>query len=230
MAGGRNKKGKLIVIEGNDGSGKATQFKLLLKYLKSKKIKAKTMDFPRYYSSFFGKFLAEFMRGEHGTLENINPYLLTFPYALDRAQAGNTIKKWLSGGNYLVFNRYVTSNLAHQSGRLPKSQRKKFVDWNMQFEYKINKLPKENIVVFLHMPYKYSLKLMEDKSREKRKYMKGNKKDILEQNLEYIKNAEGAYLELSKNFSHWITIECVKNGKLRTIEDIHNEIKSVLKI
>ena len=230
MAGVKPHKGKLIVIEGNDGSGKTTQFKLLLKYLKSKKIKAKTMDFPRYYSSFFGKFLAEFMRGEYGSHEHINPYLLTFPFALDRAQARKTINKWLSEGNHLIFNRYVTSNLAHQSGRLPKNEREKFVDWNMQFEYKINKLPKENKVVFLHVPYKYSLKLMENKKRGERKYMKGNKKDILEQDLEYIKNAEGAYLELAKRFNHWITIECVKNGKLRTIEDIHSEIKSVLKI
>lgn len=227
---GRAKGGKFIVIEGNDGSGKTTQLKLLLKYLKSKKVKVETMDFPRYYDSFFGKFLAEFMRGEHGSHEYINPYLLTFPFALDRAQAGQTIRKWLNEGKYLIFNRYVTSNLAHQSGRLPKSKRKKFVDWNMEFEYKINNLPKEDRVIFLHLPYKYSLKLMEDKSRGKRKYMKGSKKDILEKDFKYIKNAESAYLELAKRFGHWITVECVKNGKLREIEDIHDEIKKVLKI
>src|SRR3989338_5939774 len=154
MAG--SKKNKFIVIKGNDGSGKTTQFKLLLKHLKSKKLQVKTMDFPLYYDSFFGKFLAEFMRGEHGKLENINPYLLTFPFALDRASALKTINKWRNKGYFLVFNRYVTSNLAHQSGRLPtKKERKKFVDWNMHFEYKINKLPKEDIVVFLHVPYKY---------------------------------------------------------------------------
>ena len=225
------KKNKFIVIEGNDGSGKTTQFKLLLKYLKDKKIQTKTMDFPRYYDSFFGKFLAEFMRGEHGKLENINPYLLTFPFALDRATAANIINKWRKSNYFLVFNRYVTSNLAHQSGRLStKKERKKFVDWNMYFEYKINKLPQEDTVVFLHVPYKYSLKLMENKSRGERKYMNGNKKDILEKDLEYIKNAESAYLELSKRFPHWIKIECVKNGKLRSVEDIHQEIKEVLKI
>ncbi|MEK7551634.1 MAG: hypothetical protein AAB532_03470, partial [Patescibacteria group bacterium] len=161
----------------------------------------------------------------------INPYLLTFPFALDRATAANIINKWRKSNYFLVFNRYVTSNLAHQSGRLStKKERKKFVDWNMYFEYKINKLPQEDTVVFLHVPYKYSLKLMENKSRGERKYMNGNKKDILEKDLEYIKNAESAYLELSKRFPHWIKIECVKNGKLRSVEDIHQEIKEVLKI
>lgn len=227
---GKKKKGRLVVIEGNDGSGKTTQFKLLLKHLKSKKIPVKTMDFPRYQSSFFGKFLAEFMRGEHGKLENINPYLLSFPYALDRASAGGEIRKWIDRGYFLLFNRYATSNLGHQGGRIPKKERKKFVDWCVHFEYKINKLPKENKVIFLHVPYRHSLKLMENANRAKRKYMKGRRKDILEEDVEYIKNAEESYLELAKRFNHWITIECVKNGKLREIKDIHDEIKKVLKI
>ena len=224
------KKGRLIVIEGNDGSGKTTQVNLLLKYLKNKKIPYKTLDFPRYYDSFFGEFLAEFMRGEHGKLETTDPYLLTFPFALDRAGAKDEIMKWLDKGFLLIFNRYATTNMAHQGGRLSKKERKKFVDWNMELEYKINKLPKEDKVVFLHVPYKYSLKLLENSQRSERKYTKGKTKDMLEENIEYLKSSEQAFLELAKRFPHWITIECVHKGKLRTPEDINNEVVRVLKI
>lgn len=226
MAGKR--KGKLIVIEGNDGSGKSTQLNLLLKYLKKQKIPVKTLDFPRYYDSFFGKFLAAFLRREHGKLENANPYLLTFPFALDRAAASGEIRNWLSRGYIVICNRYATSNMAHQSGRLPKKERKAYVDWDMEFEYKINKLPKEDKVIFLHLPYKYSLKLIS--KRGKRDYTRKKNVDMVEADTTYIKNSEEAYNELLKRFPHWVKINCVTNGKIRPIEEIHKEIKKVLKI
>lgn len=91
----KNKKGKFIVIEGNDASGKSTQVNLLIKYLKSKKVPVKTLDFPRYYDSFFGKFIAGYLRGEYGQLSEVNPYLITFPYAFDRASAKGMIIEWL---------------------------------------------------------------------------------------------------------------------------------------
>ncbi len=222
------KKGKLIIIEGNDGSGKTTQVNLLLSYLKKKKMSYKTLDFPRYYDSFFGKFLAAFLRREHGRLEHANPYLLTFPFALDRASAGDKIRQWLKEGNFVICNRYATSNMAHQSGRLPKKERKQYVDWDMEFEYKINKLPKEDKVIFLHLPYKNSLRLIA--KRGKRDYTNKRNKDMLEVDTEYIKNSEEAYMELLKRFSHWIKIECLEKGKLRPTEDIHQEIIKVLKI
>lgn len=226
----KNKKGKLIIIEGNDASGKTTQVNLLIKYLKSQKIPVKTLDFPRYYDSFFGKFIGGYLRGEYGQLSEVNPYLITFPYALDRASAKETIREWLDKGNFLVFNRYATTNLAHQSGRLPKKDREKFINWNLEFEYKINGLPKEDKVIFLHVPYKTSLKLMNNKDRKKREYIKGKTRDMVEKDTEYLKNSEEAFLNVSKKFSHWETVECVKDGKLRSIEDIHAEIKKTLKI
>lgn len=224
----KTKKGKLIVIEGNDGSGKTTQVKLLIQYLNNKKIPIKTLDFPRYYDSFFGKFLAAFLRREHGRLEHADPYLLTFPYAMDRASAAGKIRQWLEKGKFVICNRYATSNMAHQSGRLPKKERKKYVDWDMEFEYNINKLPKEDRVILLHLPYKYSLKLIAQ--RGKRDYTNKKNKDMVEADETYIKNSEEAYLELVKRFPHWIKIDCVKNGKLRLTQDIHEEIIKVLKI
>jgi len=222
-------KGKLIVIEGNDGSGKTTQLNLLLNYLKKTKTPHKTLDFPRYYDSFFGKFLAAFLRKEHGKLENANPYLLTFPFALDRASAADKIRQWIKEGYFVICNRYATSNMAHQSGRLPKKDRRKYVDWDMEFEYKINMLPKEDKVIFLHLPYKHSLKLIAQ--RGKRDYVNTKNKDMVEEDMDYIKNSEEAYLELLERFPHWIKVECLDNrGKLRSPEDIHEEVKKILKI
>ncbi len=222
-------KGKFIVIEGNDGSGKSTQVQLLLEYLKKKKIPTKTLDFPQY-EEFFGKFIGDYLKGKYGELKDVNPYLITFPYALDRLSVAEKIRKWIKEGNMLVFNRYVPSNLAHQSGRLPKKDRKKYVDWDVELEYKINKIPKEDKVIFLHVPYKFSLSLMENKDRGARKYLKGAKKDMVESNVDYVKNSEEAYLALAKRFPHWVTIECVKNGKMKSREEIHEEIKKALKI
>ena len=222
------KKGKLIIIEGNDGSGKTTQVNLLIAYLKKNKISYKTFDFPRYYESFFGKFLAAFLRREHGKLKNANPYLLTFPFAMDRQAAASEIRKYLEKGYFVICNRYATSNMAHQSGRLPKKERQKYVDWNIEFEYKINKLPKEDKVIFLHLPYKHSLKLIAQ--RGKRDYTNNKNKDMVEADTDYIKNSEEAYIELLRRFSHWVKIECIKKDKLRTPEDIHEEVLKALRL
>lgn len=223
------KKGKLIVIEGSDGAGKATQLKLLQQYLKKQHYKVQTIDFPRYYDSFYGKMVAQFLRGEFGTLKEVNPYLASLLYALDRGQAGPEMEAWLSKGEYVLSNRYATSNLAHQSAKLTAGKRKKFIDWDLELEYKINKIPKEDIVIYLYVPYKISRKLVLQKTREVRAYAKGKKRDIHEKDLVFMKNSEESYLRLVKQFKHWIKINCVdKKGNLKSREEIHNNVKKVL--
>lgn len=222
-------KGKLIVIEGSDGSGKTTQLELLKTFLESQNIPVKKIDFPRYYDSFYGKVIARFLQGEFGKLEEINPYLISIVYALDRAEAKDKINTWLSEGNIVLSNRYAPSNLAHQSGRLPSSERQAYIDWGVELEYKVNKIPKEDVVVFLHVPYKVSLKLMKNTDRGKRDYLKGKKQDMVEKDPSYLKNAEEVYLSLAKQFPHWIVIECVDaQGNLRSREEIHEEVKREL--
>lgn len=222
-------KGKLIVIEGGDGSGKTTQLKLLQEYLKSKNIPVKTIDFPRYYGSFYGKLLARFLKGEFGELAQVNPYLLSVIYALDRVQAKEEIEQWLAKGTIVLSNRYATSNMAHQAGRVPKNKREEFILWDEELEYTVNKIPREDLVIFLHVPYTISQKLMRGSDRANRSYLRGKVRDMVEKNKTYLKNAESAYLWLAKKFLHWVTIECVNaNGELRQKEDIHEEIKKVL--
>ena len=214
------KKGKLLVIEGNDGSGKATQVKLLHDYLASIKVPVKIIDFPRYNESFYGKFIARFLQGEFGKLEQINPYLISIVYAEDREEAKEEIEEWLNKGIIVIANRYVPSNLAHQSGRLPKEKRDAFVQWDLELEYKINKLPREDCTIYLHVPYLVSQKLLA---------VKPKRKDMVEKNSTYLRNSEEAYTTLAKQFSHWETIECVGiDGKMKSIDAIHSDIKKLL--
>lgn len=222
--------GRLIVIEGSDGSGKTTQLQLLKKYIDDNTLKkTRTVDFPQYYDSFYGKFIARYLRGEFGDLATVNPYLISFPYALDRLSAAKKMYSWLKSGKMVLLNRYTPSNLAHQSSRLKGKERETYLEWSLEFEYKENKLPVEDLVIFLYVPYTYAQKLMKNKDRAGRAYTKGKTKDIVEGNVTYLKNSEKAYLGLLERFSHWVKIDCVKNGTLMSIEEIHKEVLAVLK-
>lgn len=222
-------KGKLIVIEGSDGAGKATQLKLLEKYLSINNHKVNTIDFPRYYDSFYGKMVAAFLRGEFGTIKQVDPHLASLIYALDRGAAKSEMESWLNDGSFVLSNRYATSNLAHQSAKLSANKRNKFIEWDLQLEYEVNKIPKEDIVIYLYVPFKISRKLVLKKSKEVRAYAKGKKRDIHERDLDFMKKSEASYLRLVKKFPHWVKIVCVdKKGNLKTREEIHVEIKNIL--
>lgn len=213
---GKAEKGKFIVIEGNDGSGKTTQLELLKNYLHKKQIQVQVFDFPQYHT-FHGEFLGRLLNGEFGDLEQINPYLVTFPYALDRLGAAPYIKAALDGGKIVLSNRYTTSNLAHQSGRLPKEKRRSFIDWNIELEYYVNGLPREDAVVFLYVPHKQASKLL--KGRVRRGV------DIAEKDKQYLSGAEEGYLYLSDRFDHWIKIDCTdEKGNILPKVEIHKKI------
>lgn len=209
-------KGKFIVIDGNDGSGKTTQLTLLKNYLEKRQTPVSVFDFPQY-NTFHGEMLSRFLNGEFGELEKINPYLLTFIYASDRLGASPYIKAALDSGDIVLSNRYVTSNLAHQSGRLPKEERAAFVDWNIEFEYYVNNLPREDIVIFLYVPRKQATKLI--KGRKRRKM------DMVENNITYLSGSEEAYISLAERFDHWVKIDCVdEKGQMLPREEIFKKM------
>lgn len=220
-------KGKLIVIEGGDGAGKATQLGLLKDYLEKKKLSFATLSFPQYKNTFFGKTIASFLRGDIGELKDMHPYLLSMVYAMDRAEARDKMYKWLNSGKIVALDRYVSSNMAHQTGRLPKKERAKFLRWIDELEYEVNNVPREDIVFYLYVPYKVSQKLLADKKRGK--HTAGQERDIVEKDLEYLKNAEEVYMLLYKQFPHWVKINCVnEKGEMRSREEIHSEIVTTL--
>src|SRR3989339_319696 len=223
-----HRKGKLIVIDGTDGSGKGTQTELLLKYLDEHKKKNKYIDFPRYYTSFHGQMVGRYLSGEFGNKESASPYLSSLFYAMDRLTARDEIVDWLEEGNTVVANRYTTSSMAFQTARIEKKKREEFLKWLYEMEYKEHKLPKEDVVIFLYVPVEISQKLIEQKA--KREYAKGKKKDEYEADVEYQKEVLRLYLELAKKYKHWEVIRCVDSkGKLLPVTKVHQKIMKALK-
>lgn len=221
------KKGKLIVIDGSDGSGKATQTKLLVRELKKQGQKVRTMDFPRYENNFFGEFIGECLTGEYGDFLTLDPHITSVLYAADRFESSEKLKKWLNEGYVVVLDRYVSANQIHQGGKIFDSEkRKKFLQWLDEMEYGIFKLPRPHKVIYLDVPISTSIGLLQ-KSQQKKQYQKDGKKDLVEQSIDYLENARRSALWLSRENKNWVRIECVKNNILRSIEDIHSEIISV---
>lgn len=223
-----HRKGKLVVIDGTDGSGKGTQTELLLKYLDEHKKKNKYIDFPRYYTSFHGRMVGRYLKGEFGSLQSASPYLTSLFYALDRLTARDEIIDWLEEGNTVVANRYTTSSMAFQTARVEKDKQDEFIKWLYDMEYKEHKLPKEDVVLFLYVPVEISQKLLEQKN--KREYMDGKKKDINEADVKYQKDVLKLYLDLAKKHPHWEVIKCVDGrGKLLPIPKVHAKVIAALK-
>ncbi len=220
----KNRCGKLIVIDGGDGSGKTTQAELLMTYLTKHGVAAKGFDFPRYYSSFHGKMAGRFLAGEFGS--DVSPYLASLAYALDRASAKEEMDAWLSHGGVIVSNRYATSNMAHQGARLPEDKRPEFLEWIDELEYKVHKIPREDIVIYLHVPWDVGTELT--KKKGERAYL-GNGKDILEADEKHRRASEEMYMILAKNRKNWVAVECVEDGKILSKEAIHERVLAVLR-
>jgi dTMP kinase len=215
------KKGKFIVIEGTDGSGKGTQVALLLDSLKNKKIPVEMADFPQY-ENFSGAFVAKYLRGEYGTANEVGPYRASVFYALDRYDKSFDIKKWLADGKTVISNRYVSANMGHQTGKIKgKKDRDKFLNWLEKFEYGMFDIPKPDMTILLYMPPEMGQKLVGQKA--KRDYTKGKKRDIHEADLNHLKNASEAYLYVAKKYG-WKIINCVEKGVILSREDIHQKI------
>ncbi len=223
----RERKGKIIVIDGGDGSGKATQTELLTNYLKKKKMAVKTFDFPRYYTSFHGKMVGRYLAGEFGDVNEVSPYLVSLAYAVDRAGARDEINEWLIKGGIVLTNRYTTSSMAYMSAKLPPEKREEFIEWLDELEYRIHRMPREDLVIYLDVPPRISQELME--KRVDKSYTNGQKKDIHERNLAYLEEVEKIYLDLIKKKKNWVKINCTEDHSIRSKEEIHQEILKVLK-
>lgn len=223
----QKRKGKLIILEGGDGSGKGTQTKLLIEELRVMKTQVTEFDFPRYEGSVFGKLVGEALKGLHGDFRNMSPYLSSLPYALDRMTAGPHIEGALGKG-HVVSNRYTTSNIAYQSAKLSGKKKHEYIAFMELVEYGELRVPEPDIVIYLHVPVKIAHALVAQK--DARGYMAGKKgaRDQHERDMKYLEQAVKAYLSLAKNRPNWHVIKCVEKGRILERDVIHKKILEVV--
>jgi len=207
--------GHLIVIEGSDGSGKATQTRRLVRRLRAEGGAVESLAFPGYKRSFFGHMVGAYLRGEYGTHEAVDPRLAAVLYAADRWEARDKIADWLAEGKVVVCDRYVDSNKAHQAARLPAgADRKAFARWIDRLEYGVFGMPRPSGTVFLHVPHTVAEGLIEKKGR--RAYLRGKRRDAHESDIGHLQRAEDLYVALASRRSggRVIRIECMADGQL----------------
>jgi dTMP kinase len=221
------KKGKFVVIDGTDGSGKGTQVELLKQKLKILKTPFEVIDFPRYEDNDYGRLVGRYLKGDFGPMESLNPYLVALPYAGDRALAKPLIEKWLAQGKLVIANRYVPSNKAFSAARMSPKEGREFIDWDDQLEYETNKIPREDLVLLLYVDPKVIQQNVDQK--EVRGYMGQKARDIHEANFAYQKKVAKTYLQLAESENHWHVVQCMQGKTMRTREEIHEEILQALK-
>jgi len=220
-------KGKFIVIDGTDGSGKATQTSLLAERLKAFGFNVEIADFPQYGKKSAG-LVEEYLNGKYGSAEEFGPYRASIFYACDRYDASFQIKRWLSEGKIVISNRYVTANMGHQGGKIKNSMEKKaYFEWLNRMEYEIFGIPKPDINIILHVDAEVAQKLVDAKGN--RNYIGGEKRDIHEADLKHLRDAEKVYLEIASFYPDMQLIECTRQGNIMPKEEINELIlKNIL--
>ena len=219
--------GKLFVIDVTDGSGKQTQFNKLQERLKKDGIDFRVVSFPNYESPSSG-LVKMYLSGEFGeNAKDVSPYIASTFYAGDRYATYITgYKDYYEKGGIILADRYTTANMVHQAGKIQdKEEREKFLNWLWDFEFNLYGLPIPTEVFFLNMPVEKSLELIKDREN---KFTHTEKKDIHERDKNHLIDAYNAACYVSKKYN-WYEIKCVKEDKIRTIEDIHEEIYNEIK-
>lgn len=217
-------KGKLIVFEGTDGSGKSTQFRLLCDRLRAQGTAFQKLVFPQYEEPS-SALIRMYLGGEFGSHpSDVNPYAASTFYAVDRYASWKKVwgESYRSGG-LILSDRYTTSNAVHQGGKLSAQEQPAFFDWLFDLEYRKLGLPAPDIVIYLDMPTEQSVKLL--RSRESVTHTKG---DIHEVDEAYLALCHQTALRAAEHYG-WRRISCVDGrGQVRSVEDIHGEIWSII--
>ena len=218
-------RGTFIAVEGIDGSGKRTQIELLGHALERRGIRYSCFSFPRYESSF-GQLAASYLNGEFGPLDRVDPHFSALLFAGDRFESKAELETELGKGKVVLADRYIASNLAHQTARVGPQRREEFSSWLKRLEYGIYGLPAEDLVIYLRLPAARAQELIGRKGS--RDYTKLSR-DLQESDLKHLEQAALVYDRLATE-ANWRTIECCEGtkGKLRSPEAIHADVLAAI--
>lgn len=211
--------GKLIVIEGTDGSGKSTQFRLLTERLAKDEREFRKLVFPQYLEPS-SALIRMYLGGEFGSKpSDVNAYAASAFYAVDRYASYKKIwGDWYEKGGLIVSDRYTTSNAVHQASKEPVEKQPDFLKWLYDFEYDKLGLPRPDLTIFLDVPTDFTEKMMRRREQDTNTHA-----DIHEQDLQYLATCRRTGKAAAEYYG-WTVIECVRDGQMRSIEDIHEEI------
>lgn len=218
--------GKLIVIEGScDGVGKSTQYRMLIDRLKEEKENMIiTHHFPSY-GTYQGRPVEEYLKGNYGKISELSPYFVNSLYAQDRAITWvNGLKHEYDNGSIIILDRYTTSSLIYQSSVIEdKKEREDFINYVYDYEYNKIGIAKPDLVIFLHAPFEVAQAL-----KKKRKNNDGVENDIHERDYSFMKRVSDNSIDIAKKFN-WDFIECAENEEMRSVQDIHEDVYSLVK-
>ena len=200
---------KLFVVEGVDGAGKSTQIKLLNKFFSQKGWDCEFLHFPRTDAPFFGELIARFLRGEFGSLNEVNPWLVAMLYAGDRKDAASIINGWLSDGKIVLLDRYTYSNIAYQCAKLhDPSEQQSLMKWILDLEFTHFGIPEPGLNIFLDVPFAFTeRKLSASRTGSDRNYLNGTP-DIHENSLDFQRNVREMYLKVAERDNKLCVINC----------------------
>jgi dTMP kinase len=217
----------LIAIEGIDGAGKGTQAGRLVSSLRDMGLKVDTLQFPRYTATTFGSAIGDFLNGRFGALNEVHPQLAAVLYAGDRYESRSLLMRMLEENDVIVLDRFVGSNLAHQSAKLEGEARLALIEWIEKVEYDVFALPRPALTILIDMSSQMSRELV---SRKAARDYTTQEADLQESDLPYLEKVRRCYLALSHSRLDWRTVHGLKDdGALKSIDEVGGEILAVVK-
>jgi dTMP kinase len=221
-------KGLFIVLDGNDGSGKATQAELLREAFARDGIESIKLDFPAYDRNMFGALIGECLAGQHGDFVHLDPKIASTLYGVDRFESAPVIRTAIESGKVVVADRFSSSNQIHQGGKIAdEKEREAFLLWLEKMEHEVLGIPRPDAIVYLRVPVETSLKLLTDKRAQKNASLGAVDRDMVEEDRTYLERSHETANWLASREPNWHIIDCAEGEGMRTREDIHAEVLAI---